>query len=188
MIWGISQHSLHDCTLFLDNMRLPRAGLFPFFDDEGRTQALMLVEAANPRILLPRFTNGIFNRRPPWRKNLPLRLSDLRDGSAEDAAGLAGLWHFDPWWELAEDRFAGHPAVPPLKGTNIPGYDPELTRLWFSADLSAVTWVGFGKGEEFKMKRFHPKHLAQARRKRGDFALLSSPAEPRTGWVLRPWW
>lgn len=193
MFGSISQHSLHAVRLQFGDRQTPAASVFPFFDDEGRTRALMLTSDLDGRIALVDFQSSLFAGRsllPRLRlQRIALRHVDLRDSETTDGESVAHLWHFDPWWELAAERYFNHPAVPALKSTNLPGYDESISRVWFDKTLGRVTWVGFGEGESMKVKRFKPGLLAPASRERGERSIVHGPAARRLGeWRLRPFW
>lgn len=182
----ISQHASRACRLEFEDRVLERAGLFPFFDREGRVRLLMITSEESGRIRLAGWAPGVFRRRWPRRFLLRLRFTELAEASADDPR-LDDLWHFDPWWVLAGDRYALHDAVPILRSTNIPGYDPSVERVWFSRDLARVAYVVSQSGESSGIRRFEPGVLAPSIRAR-----FSVPARPpdnaRVEWRLRPFW
>ena len=134
MFGHVSQHSLRRSRLQLEDRPLDGAALFPLFDEAGRTRAVMLLDGQTRRIVLADWTPGLFERRWLQRHRLRLRFADLRDADASDAERLGDLWHFDPWWVLRDERYAGHEAVPALMRTNVPGYDDAVKRLGFRSD------------------------------------------------------
>lgn len=189
MFWIVGQHSLHDVRLEFLDQAVERASLFPFFDGEGTTRELMLTARDSSDILLFPYQPGRLRQRlfRPYR--IALRRADLRDGSFEDAQRLATLWHFDPWWELAEPRYAHHSAVPTLRSTNVVGFRETFDRIWFDSQLSRVRLTATGAGEETKVKRFSPGLLAKAHHQRSQQS--SQPAafaEPSSEWKLSPFW
>ena len=111
-------------SLKLRNVRVRWRGsrfhgaLFPFFDLGGTIRAVMLVERSQPVIHLAQWQPGGIK--------LPF-FGDLRFASTmglrvlekpADADVVNGLWHFDRWWLLQDERFADHEAVPYLLSTN----------------------------------------------------------------------
>lgn len=189
MLFSKTQRSLHETTLELDDGLLEEASLFPLFDDRGQTRSLMLVSAGSSEIYLFDWTPEVFTRRMMAPDRLAVSLSDLRDAGDDEADAVAQLWHWDPWWVLMEERFAGHPAVPSLRGTNIPGFDDSWTGARFHRRLSQLAWLETGKGEHVKMHRFKPKKLASARTQRAEEVPAprsGSSTKPRSsGWRLR---
>jgi hypothetical protein len=195
MLLSISQHALHGRPLRLRDRGATGVSLFPFFDGKGRTRAVMYTTQESGKIVLLRFRDGLFARGGPLLRFQPHRLDlhrvTLKDCSEEDARDVVHLWHFDPWWELAGERYQGHPAVPYLKGTNIPGFDAGITRVWFHKTLHRVTWVGTGEGEGMRVERFQPGHLAAAEGGRGEVSAAATStggAGGAAGWRLRPFW
>lgn len=170
LMGSISQHSLHEVGFEFRDRRVTGASLFPFFDREGKTHALMFTSPEDDRIALINFERHYVSGRRWFQRLRPqrigLRNADLSDSTAADSERLARLWHFDPWWELAADRYSAHPAVPALKSTNIPGFDERISRVWFDRTLAHVTKVGFGEGESLRVKRFIPDMLSTAARQR----------------------
>ena len=202
MLWLASQQSLHRCRLRVDGERLGPASVFPFFDDEGKTRSLMVTTEDSSRILLLEWNEGRFRRRGLRRNELRLQGKEWADASEDDAARVAHLWHFDPWWVLGEERYVGHPAVPHLKGTNIPGFDESYTTAFYDRSLSAVRLMGTGEGENHKLASFAvgsvakadaarraviasslPQSSARARRPAGARGRFS-----RDTWRLAPFW
>lgn len=188
MLFSTRQHRLHETTLVLDDMRFDGASLFPFFDREGAIQGLMITRGDDSEILLA-----------PWRPNLVrVRLWQptvvhLRraDCLGFEALEFDRLWHFDPWWELGEARYAGHPLVPPIKDTNLPGHDERWTQLWFSFSTGRVSWMATGEGESMQAKRFRPALMNKAVARRGHarpFQGRHDVDSDRSVWRLRPFW
>ena len=185
MIGSISQTTLHDCTLKLRDDALVRASLFPFFDNEGNTSSVMLVSKNSGTITLldwpVEFRLGLLGR------SLGHFTSRLINSDYDRADAIASLWHFDPWWVLGESRFTNHPAVPPLKETNIPGYDKSIAAIYFAPDLSRVTWYGVHSESGMKLKRFKPEMLTELAAKRSSLSSPRPPARKNT-WTLSPFW
>ena len=119
-----------------------------------------------------------------------MRFTDLRDAEAEQAQSLTELWHFDPWWVLGEERYAGHGAVPALKRTNIAGYDKDVSGMWFDGTLEKATHVGKGAGESLRVQRFNEGTLAEIARSRSEApsAKPMGAERSRAEWRLRPFW
>jgi hypothetical protein len=183
----VSQQSLMSCRLELEDRRLERASLFPLFDDEGQTRVMMITAEEDSRILLADWTPGVFVREWWWRNRVRLRFSDLNDASMWDEARLEGLWHFDPWWVLGDERFQGHGSVPALRRTNIPGYDTKMAGLTFSPDLGRAEYVVRASGQSKRPARFTPDTLAAAGQRRRAMPVRSR-RNVAVGWRLRPFW
>lgn len=186
MFGSISQHRLHDCTLDLEDGRLEKASLFPLFDGAGTTRGLMLTSAESSDILLSTWRPELVERR--WFRPMRLRLRRHDFSAAPEDLDLESLWHFDPWWELGDERYAGHSLMPALKETNIPGHDPALTRFWLHSTLGRVTWVATGEGEATDMQRYKPSRLRTAEENRRNARPARAAQRDRSTWRLRPFW
>ncbi len=183
-MWWTSQHALHGRPLQLDDQRIPHASLFPLFDRDGKT-AMMMLTSDDPQILLVDWQPGLFVAPLLTAARLRLHRTDLHDCELDELDRVRDLWHFDPWWELKEERYAGHPGVPTLKSTNLPGYVPSIARVWFDRDLGRVTRVGTGTADSVTVKRFHRSVLAGATT---DRERSRRPPASRSQWQLHPFW
>jgi hypothetical protein len=134
----VSQHMLHKCVVHFDDGAQSGVSIFPLFDDTGRTHSLCVIDSKSSRIALVEWRSELFRIGFLGRKHVALRWRGLRDTKATAAQRIGKLWHFDPWWELIEERYSGHAAVPPIRGTNIPGYDKDLKQVHFEADLGRL--------------------------------------------------
>ena len=164
LLRSVSQRSLLSCRLEFEDRRLDRASLFPLFDDEGRTRMVLITAEENGRILLADWAPGLFVRDWARRKRLRLRFTDLDDAAMWDQERFADLWHFDPRWVLGDERYQGHGAVPHLRRTNIPGYDPTMSGVAFDPSLGRASYVVKGSGESMGVRRFDAQTLADADR------------------------
>jgi hypothetical protein len=183
----VSQRSLKSCRLELEDRPLENASLFPLFDQDGRTRVVMITAEENARIMLADWAPGLFVRHWPWRNRLRRRFTDLDDASMWDDDRFQGLWHFDPWWVLGDERYQGHGAVPGLRGTNIPGYDSTVSGIVFSADLERASYLLKGSGHSVKVRRFTADTRAAIAGRRQ--ATHERPrAATRSEWRLRPFW
>ncbi len=188
MFWMLGQHSLHDIRLQLVDQRIEQTSLFPFFDREGSIRALMLISQDSGDIALVPYRPGLFLHRLFRPSRLDLRRADLRNSRFRDAHRLARLWHFDPWWVLADKRYAHHSAVPTLRATNIVGFDKPFDRIWFDSVLSRALLVASGRGEATKVKRFSPGLLDKAEGKRSRSISQATAEKSSSEWRLRPFW
>ena len=183
----VSQRSLMSCHLEFEDRPLERASLFPMFDDEGRTQMVMITAEENGRIMLADWAPGLFVRGWAWRNRLRLRFADLSDASMWDEERFEDLWHFDPVWVLGDERYLGHGAVPALRSTNIPGYDQTVSGMGFDPSLGRASYVVKRSGESASVRRFSADTLAAVARRR-----RAAHQRPRRGvvggWRLRPFW
>ena len=183
-MWWTSQHALHGRPLQLDDQRIPRASLFPLFDRDGKT-AMMMLTSDDPQILLVHWEPGLFVAPLLTAARLHLHRADLHDCELDELDRLRQLWHFDPWWELTDERYACHSAIPTLKSTNLAGFVPSIARVWFDRDLGRVTRVGTRTEDSVKIQRFHRSVLAGAFTARERSR--RPPASPPQ-WRLRPFW
>ncbi len=194
MFWLASQKSLHRCRLQVDQERYGPASVFPFFDDEGQTRVVMITTEDSGQILLVDWHERLFRRRGLGRNELQLEGKEWADASEEDARQVAHLWHFDPWWVLGEERYIGHPAVPHLKGTNIPGFDESYTTAYFDRSLAGVRYLGAGEGENYHLAKFAVGSLTKADALRRDqfgderFSRSENSAANPGTWRLAPFW
>ena len=194
MIWPfpISQHSLHDRGFHIGGLRLA-ASVFPFFDDRGAVRLHMITTSTDGRILLLPHASDLWQL--ALRKRAPeVAWAELEEAQSTELDRFRDLWHFDPWWELGEPRYAANEAVPAIKATNVPGYDDRITGLWFSRDLGRVSLLRFGTGEHATVRR--PRRadydrlraLRAERHARSTGPLRGARARARTSWRLRPFW
>jgi len=183
----ISHRSLKSCRLEFEDRPLERASLFPLFDDEGRTRMVMITSEEDARIIVTDWAPGMFVRDWSMRNRVRLRFTDLSDASMSDEELFQDLWHFDPWWVLGVDRYQGHGAVPALRATNIPGYDPKMSGMIFDRGLERVSYVATGPNQSRKVRRFKASTLSTiaARRRTGP---ARSRRTATVGWRLRPSW
>jgi hypothetical protein len=94
------------------------------------------------------------------------------------------LWHFDPWWLLANPPYEQHPATPTLKATNAVTHLPsKLISLYYRRDLSAIAGIAFRDKEEAHMRSWKSAWLPSDR---PPVAATTARAGPR--WVLAPAW
>jgi hypothetical protein len=189
-LWSLlritSQRSLRSCRLELEDRPLERASLFPLFDDEGGTQMVMITAEESGRIMLADWAPGLFI--PGWWRNrLRLRYADLNDASMWDEERFEELWHFDPWWVLGDERYQGHGAVPALRRTNIPGYDPTVSEIVFDSSLARAAYAKKRSGQSVRVQRFTSDTLSSIARRRR--AALERPRPVAVaGWRLRAFW
>lgn len=184
----VSQRSLMSCRLELEDRPLERASIFPLFDDEGRTQMVMITAEENGRIMLADWAPGLFVRDWAWRNHLRLRFADLSDASTWDEERFEDLWHFDPWWVLRDERYQGHGAVPALQRTNLPGYDQKVSGVGFDPSLGRASYVVRRSADSVSVRRFTGDTLAAVARRRRAAHERPRAAAVMAGWQLRPFW
>ncbi len=177
----VGARTLHRRAVRLADAELEAASLFPFFDDRGAADALMLVWPESRTIAALELRPGLVEV-PMWGAVvLDVDFAALSDLDARGAARLAaGRWHYDPWWVLREPRFGGHPAVPALKATNCAGrLLKPFRQLYFEHDLSRVhrLTVDYHVFLEFTPELLPPRQEP-----------CSAPASAPAGWRLDPIW
>ncbi len=194
---SLEHPALYCRSLQLRGRRLEKASLFPFFDRQGATRLLMLTTQDSGRIALIGHHAGLFTRRRFRPSRLDVDFGALTNATESEHDRLADLWHFDPWWELGEARYAGHPAVPALKATNIPGHDKTWQTVVFDDTLGIVRRVTLGtteadpdrdeEGSEAS-QRYTPRLLkrAEAARFEATDDGWSTTHRAPTGW-FKPW-
>jgi hypothetical protein len=185
----VSQRSLMSCRLEFEDRRLERASLFPLFDDEGRTQMVLITAEESGRIMVADWAPGLFARDWALRNRLRLRFADLSDASRWDLERFEDLWHFDPRWVLREERYHGHGAVPALQSTNIPGHDSTISGFGFDSSLGHASYAArqLKSGESASVGRFKADTLAAAAKHRRA-AHVRPRSDAAVGWRLRPFW
>jgi hypothetical protein len=187
LLRSVSQQSLLACRLEFEDRRLDGASLFPLFDDEGRTRMVLITAEENGRIMLADWAPNLFVRDWPRRNRLRLRFTNLEDASTWDEERFGDLWHFDPRWVLGEERYQGQAAVPHLRSTNIPGYDPTLSGVAFDPSLGRASYVVRRSGDSASLRRFDAQTLTAAGQRRRA-AQLQPGRGAAAGWQLRPFW
>ena len=150
---------------------------------------VLITAEESGRIMLADWTPDLFVRDWALRNRLRLRFTDLEDASMWDEERFGDLWHFDPKWVLGEERYHGHGAVPALRSTNIPGYEPTMSGFGFDASLERAAYVSRRRkaDESVSVRRFTAETLADAARRRRA-AHMRPRGAAAAGWQLRPFW
>lgn len=132
--WPVHQKQLHEIDIDLIDVILKRASLFPFFDRQGTVHAHMLVWPKAPWIVMLDARDVVISSRPT---RLDIAFGELQNLHDDRFDRYRNLWHYDPWWLLADPRFTGHRAVPVLKNTNAVEPLEHCTYAgYFTRDLS----------------------------------------------------
>lgn len=127
---GTKLHGSHD----------RRVSIFPFFNAEGEVFSHMVTDKGAGKVLFVPHSETLVVIPLAGR----LRMDGLRALDEEAVSSVSGLWHYDPWWVLAEPPFSEHWATPALKQTNCVDYlEKDISSLSFSRDLSAVASATF---------------------------------------------
>lgn len=190
-ILSVPARRLHRRTIVVQDERLARGSLFPFFDSTGRVVQLMVVHPVS---------NDIFML--PWDKKVvrvpllgPIRLTYLPTINECDIGIVERLWHYDPWWVLADERFRNHWATPVLKDTNcVEDLTVHLISVWFRSDLGRLNWVWLKEGQrEYTIRPWNALYLDPGRQtpvrsgtRIGARRTHSRPLRPE--WQLAPIW
>ena len=215
----VSSRRLHETRLFVPcpsadpNSARSRAGesiapvtLFPFFDGQGRTTGLLVVETAQagrPAQLKTVRMDIDSGQKRPGKKIWPRLFRSFRLGERPQPLDdqppdwLSRSWHFDPWWLLELPGLDSHPAAPALKATNVVPYLPRsVDRFYFSTYLDRVKSVRKLSSEGASLVPYRSEKL-----RRLGWQVPDEPRQPtpggvaaadskvgRGGWRLVPDW
>jgi hypothetical protein len=114
--------------------------LFPFFDREGEVKFVLVVDADSATLRVIRTENADFS----FGLTGGIRLSHgaVHRLGSHTLAPLGRLWHFDPWWLLADARFTNTQVVSTLKATNcVERFSREVSNVSYSGDLKRLTGI-----------------------------------------------
>ena len=180
--FSVRASQLHQRTLVCRDLAIQEATLFPFFDDQGATEHVLIVEARSSDLRTFRLHDSRVWIPGRGKVRLDVSIRPLEEHVVEQ---LAPLWHYDPWWLLTDERFASEAAVPILKQTNcVDRFEQEPADLVFSACLSGVRKVKFARpSEEYQTKLFCPDMLPPR-----EFAQSEDRGATTPGWHLDPFW
>ncbi len=197
-MFPVAARSLHRRRVRLRDYLLENASLFPFFDREGRTRALMLVWPPARSIVILSYRSDLARVRWWGEVQIDVGLASLRDADASRVAAVAGVppeagkwgtWHYDPWWVLREARFAGHPAVPVLKATNCAGaFLKPIYGCFFSRDLSRLAGVTTRSRSHSGLSALDYTYRAYASELLPERQAPVRPPRPAREWSLDPFW
>lgn len=145
-----SGRSLYQCHLYHRGTCWEGAVVFPFFERSGSVRKLMLI--------MPDGGPAYFLEPDPDLLSVqghgvvrlhcdPALLPQIQPG---DAGVLARLWHWDPWWVLADAPYRHQPWVGAAKASNCPG---AFSQIFFDRRLTQVERVVPAGGR--KLLRFH---------------------------------
>ena len=111
----VTSHRLLHRRLVHDGMRLDKATLFPMFHNSGAVEDVLVVDAHSAELYLIPLTYCSV-RAGRWG---PVVVNgSLEALTRHSVERIEDLWHFDPWWLLAEKRFDALEVTPLLKATN----------------------------------------------------------------------
>jgi hypothetical protein len=181
----VSSSSLRARALETPERSIAKAALLPLFDREGKVRRVIFLDPSAPGIWF--FDPAVVRVRIPlWG---PIRLDsgpgELQLLSPGGLAALGEVWHFDPWWLLADRRYARSEVAATLKATNC--FEPLSKtgqRLLYRWNLCRAGWIATrDKG----YVRLGPllADLPPAERP----CPVAAPRVARPGvWVLDPFW
>lgn len=175
-----SATALHGVSLRIGEKKYEEASAFPYFTAGGLVQRYMLILPKSPEIFDLEARPGALERHW-WGLAVAAGHEPLPLGTRAGALGT--LWHYDPWWVLADKRFAGHPAKAALKATNmVDRLERGTFDLLYRRDLSAVTGL--------RTWSWRWPWLRQLPWRDGLLAEPSPPAQqsPPNTWQLAPRW
>lgn len=162
------------------------ATLFPMFGRDGTVHHVMVVDeqSSDIRFLDP---GQVAARVPMWGAiRLECGLGCLAWSEEELPAMVGRLWHFDPWWMLAEPRYPNSRAIDLLKATNcVDKMAWPVRGLAYDRKLRKVTWQVGRKQGRFEIGRFTPDSLPA---EHPTLPESEGPPDSRSGWRLDPFW
>lgn len=187
----VAASSLHRQRVRLRDVPLDQASVFPYFDHEGQTRALMLVWPPAPEIVVLEHRSDLARARWSGEIDIDVDFAALLDAPSDRIAAIAGLWHYDPWWVLAEPRFEGHPSVPVLKATNcVDVFSRPVYGCFFTRDLSRLVGVATSSRSSTGLSAiarssmlFRPELLPPPERPAPNL-----PGRSSKEWRLDPFW
>lgn len=138
----VSARRLKRCSLKTVGRSIRKAGIFPFFDQQGCVKWVMIVAPDLPGIHVLPWSTGLF--RVPMFGAIALFDLDtpLQQITEENLKPIQTLWHYDPWWVLDRDDYIGHWAVNQLKATNcVNRFQRNVKKVYFRRDLSRLNFV-----------------------------------------------
>lgn len=160
--------------------------LFPFFDRSGKIRQVMIALGdAQDLYLLPWGPHRI--RVPFWDAvSVRNKLATLQQIGPTPLQALDGLWHYDPWWILDDDRYANHPAKRWLKASNcVDELQKNLSQVWYRRDLARLSWVTIREDDGTAIKLWHSDMLPE---RPPPTPLPADPSGQRAVWHLDPIW
>ena len=178
----LSSKRLRRRTVVVDRRRYEGIWIFPFFENDGNVEQIVLI--------LPDTTDMLLIDASSDKVEAPLfKPMRIKTGAAVLEKGrldeLGKLWHFDPDWVLNEERFKGHWARAVLRNTNCVDRLPKKAKLYYRRDLSRIQWTTYPKdGEEDHIGKWDagllPANPPPLERR--------SKSAPILRWVLDPIW
>ena len=168
--------------------RLNRATVFPMFDVEGEVKSLLVVDHVDGRLFALLWTPGLIYK--PWFQvfRVERSLKALEEVTLEQAYELSELWHFDPWWLLAEPDFATKEEAPILKHTNCVSHLTGVEELSFTADLSRISYGRVKDAGGVQIRSVQEMELPLPIKLAADKNRTRAASLRQGEWQLRPFW
>ena len=181
VLFPVRAHRLHRRYLISRHESIKNATLFPFFSRAGQVKHVLVVaaESAALRTFAPADVSVSI---PFWG---PIQVAGrLEQLNARLLDELARLWHFDPWWLLADERLQNEAAVPILKRTNcVDIFSKRVSGLFYRRCLDRLVWISERSKDGMTIKVYRPEMLPNREE------TTSSPGAHRPArWVLSPFW
>ena len=173
---------LRERALVCGQASIRRATLLPFFDRAGSVAQVMIVDADSSDLRTFKVDRARA-RIPTWGAIRIEGLIDTLDEFVIDQ--LAGLWHFDPWWLLRDERFRDNAVIPILQSTNCAEvFDEQPASLLFSGCLTELRKVRFAAPSENYENRQYCDEMLPLR----EPTPLAGRKTRSAGWRLAPVW
>ena len=180
-IFPVRARRLHGRSLHTRHESIENATLFPFFTRAGQVKRVMVVAAESAK--LRTFAPAELSVSIPFWGPIQVagRLEELNTRLLDE---LARMWHFDPWWLLADRRFSDDAAAPLLKKTNcVDLFAKRVSDVFYRRCLDRLLWVSEHRKEGMAIKPYRAEMLPHREE------TTSSPrAHRQAGWVLAPFW
>lgn len=200
----VSSSALRARTLETPERSIPKAALLPLFDREGKVRRVVFLDPNAADVWF--FDPAVVRVRIPFWGPIQLDSSpgDLQLLSAGGLAALGEVWHFDPWWMLADPRYTRSEVAAILKTTNcFEQLSRTGKRLLYRWDLGRASWIVSREKGALRLGPFLAGSIV-SREKKGALRLgplladlppagppcpAAAPTVARSGvWVLDPFW
>ena len=151
----VSSSALRARTLETPERSIPRATLLPLFDRQGKVLRVVFLDADAADVWY--FHPAVVRVRIPFWGPIQLDSSpgDLQLLSPGGLAALGEVWHFDPWWMLADRRYDRSEVAAILKTTNcFEQLSRTGNRLLYRWDLGRAGWIVSREKEALRLGPF----------------------------------
>ncbi|MFH2132577.1 MAG: hypothetical protein ABIK68_19525 [bacterium] len=138
----VSVEALYRQKIAFRDQKIKGASIFPFFDQNGEVQRLMVILPSSDDIYLVPWNRRLFKTGCWGSRQLRLNPAELGSYGQFSSSAYSGLYHYDPWWTISGGRFWRHWAQEPLKKTNcINLFNKRIAGVSFKPDLSGLSRV-----------------------------------------------